>query len=68
MAANSMTLEKRVDLLEKELTLIKSRLPVNSKRIWWQEIAGIFENDPAFDEILALGQAIREQERTKVGS
>jgi hypothetical protein len=60
---NNLTLEQRVEVIERELNFLKAQLPKNSPKPWWQKIAGIFENDPAFDEILALGQAIREQER-----
>jgi len=60
---NSLTLEQRVELIERELSFLKTQFPKNSKKPWWQKIVGVFKNDPAFDEILALGQAIRQQER-----
>jgi hypothetical protein len=63
MAANNLTLEERVEILEKEFTAFKSRFSSKPQRVWWQEIIGRFENDPVFDEIVALGQAIREKER-----
>jgi hypothetical protein len=68
MVANNLTLEERVEILEKEITILKSQLSTKPQRVWWQDIAGIFENDPAFEEILALGQAIREQERNEASS
>jgi len=30
---------------------------------WWQETVGMFKDDPAFDKIVELAQAIREKER-----
>ncbi len=60
---NSLTLEQRVEIIERELDILKAQLPKNHQKPWWQKIAGVFENDPAFDEIVSLGQAIREQER-----
>ena len=32
------------------------------------EIVGVFENDPAFEEISSLGESIREQERREAQS
>ncbi len=68
MSRNIPTLEERVTILEKDLLQLKSRLSGKGKQAWWQEISGVFENDPAFDEISVLGQAIREQERADVKS
>jgi hypothetical protein len=66
MEANNLTLlEERVGALEKELKILKAQLSARPSRVWWQEIIGRFENDPVFDEIVALGQAIREKERAE---
>ena len=68
MEANNLTLEERVATLEKELNILKAQLSAKPRRVWWLENAGLFKDDPAFDEILALGQAIREKERTEAES
>lgn len=60
---NSLTLEQRVELIERELSFLKTQFSPNNKKPWWQKITGVFKNDPVFDEILALGQMIRQQER-----
>jgi hypothetical protein len=60
---NNHTLEQRIEIIERELDLLKSRLNVNSQNPWWEKVAGVFENDPAFEEISSLGRSIREQER-----
>ena len=65
---NSLTLEQRVEMIERELNALKSFVTKSPQKPWWQKIAGIFKNDPAFDEILSLGQAIREQERVAAQS
>jgi hypothetical protein len=66
MEENSLTLlEERVATLERELKTLKAQLSANSPRVWWLENAGLFKDDPAFEEILALGQAIREKERAE---
>jgi hypothetical protein len=60
---NSLTLEQRVEVIKRELNFLKAQLPKNHQKPWWQKIVGVFENDPAFEEISSLGQAIREQEK-----
>ena len=65
---NSLTLEQRVEVIERELNFLKAQLPKNSQKPWWQKIVGVFENDPAFDEISSLGQKFREQERAEAQS
>jgi hypothetical protein len=60
---NNHTLEQRIETIERELDLLKSRLNVSSQNPWWEKVAGVFENDPAFEEISSLGRSIREQER-----
>lgn len=60
---HNLTIEQRVELIERELNLLKSQLPKNGSKPWWQKIAGVFENDPVFEEISSLGQSLREQER-----
>jgi len=65
---HNLTLEQRVELIERELNFLKAQLPRNSQKPWWQKIAGVFENDPVFDEISSLGQALREQERREAQS
>jgi len=60
---NNHTLEQRIETIERELDLLKSRLYANSQKPWWEQIVGVFENDPAFEEISPLGRPIREQER-----
>ena len=65
MEANNLTLEERVATLERELKTLKTQLSARPPRVWWLENAGLFKDDPAFEEILALGRAIREKERAE---
>jgi len=58
-----LTLQQRIDLLENELKVLKLYILKNTPQPWWKQIEGVFENDPDFEQILSLGQAIREQER-----
>jgi hypothetical protein len=63
-----MTLQQRIDLIENEIKLLKSYVFKNAQQPWWQQIVGLFENDPDFDQISSLGRSIREQERMEAQS
>ena len=60
MGEELQLLERRVAQLEQEVSLLKSRDTGSSDQPWWERIAGRFENDPAFDEIVRLGREYRE--------
>jgi hypothetical protein len=51
----------RVEKLERDVVALKA----NSTRDlpWWERVAGRFENDPTFDEIVRLGREYRESLR-----
>ncbi len=55
-------LEQRVSTLETELSEIKRMLAKSSqqKSPWWLKVAGSFEQDPTFDEVVQLGQEWRK--------
>ncbi len=55
-------LEQRVSTLETELLEIKLLLAQSSqpKSPWWLKVAGSFEQDPTFDEVVQLGQEWRK--------
>ncbi len=54
------TIEQRLELLEAQVSELKQRLDqANSRANWFDKVAGSFQNDPEFDEILRLGREIR---------
>lgn len=62
--SKSSTIEKRLSQLEKEVGFLKSQLNgLHSKDHWIDQISGSFKDDPEFDEILQLGQQIREADQ-----
>lgn len=58
-----LSLEQRLAILEKEMADIKLIIPKVDNRNWFEKIAGSFKDEPDFDEILALGQAIRQADQ-----
>jgi hypothetical protein len=58
----SQQLEARVATLEAELAQLKQMLAgyLPQKALWWLTVAGSFENDPAFDDVVRLGQEWRQ--------
>ena len=60
MGEELQLLERRISQLEHEVSLLKSHTTEQGDRPWWERIAGRFENDPAFDEIVRLGREYRD--------
>jgi hypothetical protein len=59
-----LTVEQRMAALEKAVRELQeamcARRPAPD---WLQRVIGSMKDEPAFDEVLALGQAIREADR-----
>jgi hypothetical protein len=53
-------LEKRVEALERELKSLKSAIQKKSREPWLESLAGTFEDDPIFDEIVKAGRKYRQ--------
>jgi hypothetical protein len=53
-------LELRVAALEAEMERLKAQ-----NQPWWEKISGTFDDDPIYDEAMALGRAYRESLRPK---
>jgi hypothetical protein len=59
-------LEDRVAALETEVAQLKTKVAKEESRVdlpWWEQVFGAFENDPLFEEAMALGRAYRESLR-----
>jgi hypothetical protein len=61
---NTLSLELRMADLEKEVAALKLRFAESeSKTHWIDRIAGSFQGDPDFLEILRLGREFRDSDR-----
>ena len=55
-------IEKRLTALESEVARLKSA--PKPKNLWWDKIAGVFANDPLFEQAMRHGRAARDPNRT----
>jgi hypothetical protein len=59
--SDQQTIEQRLAEVERELAELKRRLPSQTDgKSWVERIAGTFEDDPDFDEIVKLGREFRK--------
>lgn len=61
-------LEERMAVLEAEVAQLKQnagQAVVEPRPDWWNAIAGIFADDPAYEEAMRLGREWREAQRPK---
>ena len=60
-------LEKRVEALEREVQQLK--LTLNKveelQQPWWKRLAGTFNDDPLFDDMVEAGKKYRQSLRPK---
>lgn len=61
MSQELQHLTQRVEKLERDVVALKTHAAADQP--WWERIAGRFENDPTFDEIVRLGRDYRESLR-----
>ncbi|MDI9639184.1 hypothetical protein QQ054_38265 [Oscillatoria amoena NRMC-F 0135] len=60
--ANNTSLEERMAAVEAAITELQKQVANPQSTNWLQQITGSFKDDPAFDEVLAYGRAIRLQD------
>jgi hypothetical protein len=66
MADDLQSLKRRLARLEREVKELRQTVSKRGKAKelpWWQKIAGRFEDDPAFAEILRLGRKFRKEDK-----
>ncbi|MBD2302069.1 hypothetical protein [Nostoc sp. FACHB-190] len=63
MAANT-SLEERLAVIEAAIAELQKQIAVPQPMNWLQQITGSFKDEPAFEEVLAYGRAIRQGEES----
>ncbi len=54
------SIEERLSAVETAIAQLQNKMATPEPMNWLQQITGSFENDPAFEEVLAYGRAIRQ--------
>ena len=62
----TLSVEERLAALEAEVAQLKTQLTQQKQETsipWWQQISGVFKDDPMFEEAMRLGREWRESQR-----
>jgi hypothetical protein len=59
MASNT-SLEERLAAVEAAIAELQKQIATHQPTDWLQQITGSFKDEPAFEEVLAYGRAIRQ--------
>ena len=58
--APDASLEERLTIVEAEIVELQKQVKASQPTNWLKQITGSFKDEPAFDEVLAYGRAIRQ--------
>jgi hypothetical protein len=58
------SLEERLAVVEAAIALLQKQVAVPQPNNWLQQITGSFKDEPAFEEVLAYGRAIRQRDES----
>ena len=56
------SLEERLTAVEVTISELQKQIGLSQQTNWLQQITGSFKDEPAFDEVLAYGRAIRQEQ------
>lgn len=54
------SLEKRLAAVEAAIAQLQKQVATSEPTNWLQQITGSFKDEPAFEEVIAYGRAIRQ--------
>jgi hypothetical protein len=63
MATNT-SLEERLAAVEAAIAELQKQVAASQPTNWLQQITGSFKDEPAFEEVLAYGRAIRQEDES----
>jgi len=67
MSMNAL-LEERLASIEVAVAELQRQLRIVQPTNWLEQITGSFEDEPAFEEVLAYGRAIRKEDEISSGT
>lgn len=59
MELNS-SIEERLAVVEATITELQNKIDLSQQDSWLQNITGSFKDEPAFEEVLTYGRAVRQ--------
>jgi hypothetical protein len=62
--SSNPSLEKRLEVVEKAIANLQEQMVTTQPTNWLEQITGSFKDEPAFDEVLAYGKAIRQEDES----
>ena len=65
MVTNAL-LEERLAAVEAAIAELQQQVTISQPTNWLQQITGSFKDEPAFEEVLAYGQAIRKEDESNL--
>jgi len=67
MATNT-SLEERLTAIEAAITELQKQASTSQATNWLQQVTGSFKDEPAFEEVLTYGRAIRRGDESLLES
>ncbi|AFZ18809.1 hypothetical protein [Allocoleopsis franciscana] len=63
----NISLEERLAAVEAAIAQLQKQVAAPQPTNWLQQITGSFKDEPAFEEVLAYGRAIRQGDESLLG-
>lgn len=60
---NNTSIEERLSAVENAIAQLQKQITTPEPINWLQQITGSFEDEPAFEEVLAYGRAICQDDK-----
>ncbi|KYC44095.1 hypothetical protein WA1_02850 [Scytonema hofmannii PCC 7110] len=58
--STNISVEERLAVVEAAVIELQKQLAASESTNWLQQVTGSFKDEPAFEEVLAYGRAIRQ--------
>lgn len=65
---SDVSLENRIAAVEAAIAELQQQIAVPQPKNWLHQITGSFKDEPAFEEVLAYGRALRQGDETLIAA